>query len=107
MPELQPAAASAAAANDAAGSSLTSSFKDMMKKEKKMSLSGDGSGGGDVKKVTVKIDGKKVKNTGCKSSNKKGIATSHLVRKVSIVHEVFGWTRFVSGPFARDCKMQR
>lgn len=55
--------------------SLTSSFKDMMKKEKKTSVSDT-----DPKKVTVEIGGQ-VKQTGGKQ-NKRKIVNTHLVREI-------------------------
>ena len=69
MPEL-------ATGTDASMASLTSSFKDMMKKEKKQKDLNDQIV--DAKRVTVEIEGKKKRTGG--TNSKKSVVTTNLVR---------------------------
>jgi hypothetical protein len=69
----------AGASSGDAVTSLTSTFKDMMKKDKKNSVSE-----GDGKKVTVEIDGKK-KSTGQPRSKKSAV----ISQAVSVVSNSF------------------
>ena len=59
--------------SDTGMASLTSTFKDMMKKEKKNSVTDSAA---DSKKVTVKIDGGKAKHCGIPNSRKSQQSTS-------------------------------